>query len=428
MRAGLVAILAFAACGGTSAPGPAASPLASAAPSRPAGCRELPAGGALQAALAAAAPGESLCLAPGVHHGPAIITTRVSLWGPRAAVVAGAGDGTTLRVRAAGTALAGFTVDGSGARYDLLDAAVAVEADDVEVRGLEIRGAVYGILVSRARRVSVAHNLVRGDAREALGLRGDAIRLWEVTDSEVIGNDVEDGRDVVVWYSSRNRLAGNRVVGGRYGAHFMYSHDGVVEDNVFVRDVVGVFVMYSRNVTLRRNLIAEMHGAAGMGIGLKDSGNVIAEDNRIVRATTGIFLDASPSQITDHNVVSRNQVRWCGVGVMLHSSAERNRFADNVFAGNGAQVAVDGGGHGRAIEWIGNHFDDYSGYDLDGDGRGDVPYELRSIADELTRTHPQLALYSGTPALGLVEVVGRLVPLNPPTTILIDPSPRMEAR
>jgi nitrous oxidase accessory protein len=186
--------------------------------------------------------------------------------------------------------------------------------------------------------------------------------------------------------------------------------------------------MYSRNVTLRGNLIAEMRGAAGMGIGLKDSGNIVAEDNRIVRATTAIFLDNSPSQLGDHNEIQRNQLRWCDVGVMLHSAPTRNRFADNVFAGNGTQVAVDGGGDARNITWLGNHFDDYAGYDLDRDGRGDVPYELRSIADELVRTHPQLALFSGSAALGLVEAAGELVPLNPPTTILVDPSPRMEAR
>ena len=53
---------------------------------------------------------------------------------------------------------------------------------------------------------------------------------------------------MVVWYSSRNRVAGNSVAGGRYGTHFMYSHDNVVADNRFVGNVVGVFVMYSRAV------------------------------------------------------------------------------------------------------------------------------------------------------------------------------------
>ena len=47
---------------------------------------------------------------------------------------------------------------------------------------------------------------------------------------------IEDGRDVVVWYSNGNRITNNRILRGRYGAHFMYSHNNVVERNVLVLD------------------------------------------------------------------------------------------------------------------------------------------------------------------------------------------------
>ena len=45
----------------------------------------------------------------------------------------------------------------------------------------------------------------------------DTIRLWETSDSVVADNLVEDGRDVVIWYSRKNQITHNRVVGGRYG-------------------------------------------------------------------------------------------------------------------------------------------------------------------------------------------------------------------
>jgi nitrous oxidase accessory protein len=414
-----------------SACGPAkalAPPRAAAAElARPFSCREVSPDEDLAALLAAAVDGDSLCLAPGRHRGPLRVERRVTLFGPREAVVAGADQGTTIRVRAMGAVLAGFTVDGAGTRYDLLDAAVAIEADGVRVEGLAIRGAIYGILASRVRGVSIRRNFVQGDAKETLGLRGDAIRLWEVTDSEVAENDVEDGRDVVVWYSSRNRLVGNRVAGGRYGAHLMYSHDTLVQGNQLVGDVVGVFVMYSRGVRVEDNLIAEMHGAAGMGLGLKDSGNVTATGNRVVRATTGLFLDASPSQLGDHNEFRGNRLHWCGQAVTLHSAAERNLFADNLFSGNRALVVVDGGGHARGAEWRGNYWDEYAGYDLDGDGRGDVPFELRSLTEEITRDHPALGFFTGSPAFALVAASSRLVPLRAPVLLLRDPAPRMEA-
>jgi nitrous oxidase accessory protein len=395
-------------------------------PSRPAACREIGAGTSLQPAIDAAPDGTAFCLAPGRHTGPLRVSRGITLWGPRAAVVYSTGAGTTIRVEGAGVKLLGFTVDGSGARYDLLDAAVHVAGQDHLVAGLGIEHAIYGILVEQAARVAVRDNQVRGDAKQVMGLRGDAIRLWEATSCEVVGNDVEDGRDVVVWYSPRSRVSGNRVRGGRYGTHLMYSHDAVVEDNEYRHDVVGVFIMYSRRVALRGNLVVDSVGAAGMGVGLKDSGDVTLTRNRIVRATTGIYIDDSPAQLGEHDGFEGNLIRLCDAGVVFHAQAERNWFRGNGFADNGAQVVVEGGGDARAAAWDGNYFDDYAGYDLDGDGRGDIPYQLTSTAGALTGRAADLAFFQGTPALGLADAAARLVPLFPLRQLVVDPRPLMQ--
>ena len=92
--------------------------------------------------------------------------------------------------------------------------------------------------------------------RRHLGLRGDAIRLWETNDSRVERNSVEGSRDLVVWYSSRNVVRGNEVRDGRYGTHFMFSHDNVIEDNRYFGNTVGIFVMYSRGLRIARNVLA----------------------------------------------------------------------------------------------------------------------------------------------------------------------------
>jgi nitrous oxidase accessory protein len=86
---------------------------------------------------------------------------------------------------------------------------------------------------------------------------------------------------------------------------------------------------------------------------------------------------------------------------------------------------VAGGGDARGAEWSGNAFDDYAGYDLDRDGVGDVPYELRSLTSDLVAGRPALAFFRGTPALALVEAIGRIVPLFEPRLLLVDPAPRL---
>jgi nitrous oxidase accessory protein len=112
---------------------------------------------------------------------------------------------------------------------------------------------------------------------------------------------------------------------------------------------------------------------------------------------------------------------------VFHGSQRRNDFVRNRFLDNGVQVRVEGRGHALGVDWSENEFDDYAGYDLDGDGYGDVPYELRSLSEQLTTRYPTLAFFRGSPVLTLVEVIGRVVPIFQPRTILVDPRPRAGA-
>ncbi len=399
-------------------------PFVRAEPPRPVPCADVAPGG-LQDALASAEHGASLCLLPGVHPGPVRLDRAITIWGRPEAVIRSSGEGTTVALAGAGCSLLGLTVDGSGGRFDQLDAAVHVIADDARVEGVRIENAVFGILVEKASRAIVRGCDVAGSGRGPLGLRGDGIRLWETRASIVADNRMSGSRDLVIWYSPGNRLTGNLVEDSRYGAHLMYSHDSVVEDNIHLRNVVGIFVMYSRNVRLDRNVLALGTGAAGIGLGIKESGNVVARQNVIARNTVGLYVDSSPSRFDEHNAYESNAIEGCDVAVKFHASERRNRFDGNTFRNNQVQVRVDGGGDALQTEWRGNAFDDYQGYDFDGDGVGDVPYQVTDFSGGLHARHPDLAFFGGSAALALVNALGRAFPLVEPRVILRDASPRM---
>lgn len=425
----VLAALAAAACGGgiLADPGRAfGEPAEAEAPPRPAACDEVAPGG-LGGWLAVAAPGAAACLAPGLHPGPVRVAAGITLWGPREAVIRSSGEGTTVRL-AGGAALLGVSVDGSGGRFDQLDAAVHVEGKGTRVEGVSVRNAIHGILVEKAEGVLVRGNVVYGDRGQSLGLRGDGIRLWETRDSVVEDNRVHDGRDLVVWYSGGNRLRRNHVTGGRYGTHLMYSHGNHIEENRYQENVVGIFLMYSRDVEVRGNLLAGSSGSAGIGLGLKEAGNVRATGNLLLHDTTGVYLDTSPLDPEDHNVFEENTVLFCEVGVVMHGSERRNLFRRNDFRELQSLARVEGRSDPRGVTWSENHFDEYAGYDLDRDGFGDVPYEFRSIDSLLAGTHPELAFFRGTPALNLAEAITRIVPLFQPQAVAKDPRPRMHAR
>ncbi len=418
-------MLFLAGCAGSSPVGPSGTASGGRArPARPTDCRKvLPA--ELNPRLAAATPGQALCLEAGRYPGPLVIPSGVTLWGPADAVIQSAGKGTTLRLEGNGARLLGVTVDGSGGRFDTLDAAVHVTGEDAVVEGVRVVNATFGILVEKARRARILGNEVIGDAQAALGLRGDGIRLWETHDSVVEDNRVQDSRDLVVWYSRNNTLRRNRVTGGRYGTHFMYSHDCVAEDNLYRGNEVGVFVMYSRGIRLSRNVLAQGIGAAGMGLGMKESGDLTAVENLFLHNTVGLYVDSSPIQQNEHNRFERNVFRLHDAAVIFHGTERNNSFLANTFRDNQTQVRVEGRTDGLSTEWQGNSFDDYRGFDLDRDGVGDVAYELKSLSDDLVGRHASLAFFRGSPALGLVSVAGEIIPMFAPKVLMTDPAPHL---
>ncbi|HEY0840499.1 MAG TPA: nitrous oxide reductase family maturation protein NosD [Vulgatibacter sp.] len=392
-------------------------------PPRPGACTDVPAGADLQAVIDAAADGDTLCLGPGAYDGPVEIAKPLTLWGG-GATIRSKGKGSTVRLSAPGRLL-GFAVDGSGGRFDTLDAAVRVQANDALVEGVTVRNATFGILVERSKRAIIRGNHVLGDRRKALGLRGDGVRLWEAHDCTIEDNLVEASRDVVVWYSSGNTLRHNTVVDGRYGTHLMYSHRSQVARNRYVGNTVGVFVMYSRGVELLENLLADSAGSAGVGLGVKESGNLEVRRNVFVHNTIGTYLETSPLQADDHNLFEENVFRLGDAAIVFHSSQHRNVFRRNSIRDNFAAVRVEGGGDALDVTWEANDFDDYVGYDMDRDGVGDIPYEQQRLSADLLSRSPSLEFFRGSLTLALVDAASHVLPLVRPTLVLRDEAPRM---
>ncbi len=388
-------------------------------------CEAVALGESLQDQLDAAQQGAVLCLAPGEWAGPVRIPASVTLRGPREAVIRSGGSGTTVLLDGAGSALEGVTIDGSGGRFDHLDAAVRVRGDRVRVEGVRIVEALFGVLVEQARGVSLLRNEIEGFPDKPLGLRGDGIRLWEVRDARVAENRIRHSRDLVVWYSPGNRIERNVVEDGRYGTHFMYSHGSVVRGNVYRRNVVGVFSMYSRDLEFSDNLLAGARGAAGVGLGCKESGNLVFARNRVIGNSTGLYLDTCPLYLDESNRFESNRFQFSDAAVVLHGSEKRNEFLSNDFMSNRTPLRIEGRSSGDGVTWSENHFDDFAGYDLDSDGFGDLPYELRSFEADLVRSQPSLAFFRGSAALWLTEAVARMFPIFRAKRLLVDPTPRM---
>jgi nitrous oxidase accessory protein len=360
------------------------------------------------------------------YRGDLAVKRSVVIRGAPGAVLEGSGASTVVTIDAHDVTLEDVAVRHSGRRNTTEDAGIKATGDRIAIRGVRVDDALFGVSLAACHACLLERVRVEGlgDAHE---LRGDGIKLWEAHDSVVRGCVVRNARDVVVWYTRRALVEGNVVEDGRYGTHFMYAHDAIARGNRYERDVVGVFVMYSARIAIESNVIAGARGAAGMGLGFKESDAATVRGNWIVASTTGVYLDFTPRTPSEPVTFEKNVLALDDVAVRLHSVERGVAFRANDFRENGRTIDVDGGGDALACDVRGNHFSDYEGYDLDGDGVGDVPYRVTALESDLADAHPAIRFFHGTPAMGLALAIARAVPVLDARELLVDTAPLVRA-
>jgi nitrous oxidase accessory protein len=380
----------------------------------------------LQAEIRAAAPGATIHVPPGVHSGSFLVDKGVVIEGDPGAVLAGHGDGDVMKIVAPHAVVRGVTVRGTGSSLDRENAGILVMAADVTVERVTLVDVLFGVYARRADRIVVRDNVVVGKDFDVTR-RGDSIRLWSCNDGLVEGNRVRHTRDLVVWFSERTKVVRNEISDSRYGLHLMYAKGTDMEDNRLDGNSVGSFLMYSNQSIFRRNHVVDNRGPSGYGLGLKDNDDLIAEDNEFVGNRIGIYVDNSPNRLDSRGVIRGNLFAYNDVGIGFLPSAKRNDVSSNAFVDNLEQVAVLGPGEfqGNAftVAGRGNYWSDYRGYDLDGDGIGDLPYRSESLFENLMDRHPALRLFQFSPIQQAVDLAVRAFPVVRPRPKLEDAAP-----
>ncbi len=371
-------------------------------------------------ALAAAQDGDTLLVDGGVHVGHFTIDKSVVLIGVHAPVLDGGETGTVIRITAPKVTLKGFAIRGSGDTLASGDAGVLVAAPEAVIEGNRLEDVLFGVSFRRAPRSVLRRNVLTGKPLP-VPRRGDLIHVWYSDEVLVEDNLLTDGRDAVLWFSKRLTIQRNTIQRARYGLHFMYCDDSVVQDNRLLENSVGIYLMYSTRLRLVRNQMLRGHGPSGYGLGLKDMDAAVIEDNVIAENRVGIFLEHSTGRFT------RNVIGYNDTGIRLMPSATGNTFAANSFVENGEQVTADGMSEQTRNLWEGNYWSDYRGFDANGDGIGDVPYRSMRLFERLTDRYPAFRLYAGSPVAQAIDFAASLFPLFAPQPKLSDAHPRLTA-
>lgn len=364
---------------------------------------------------------------PGTYSGPVVIDQPMEIDGQGKVTIVGGGKGTVIVIDADGVTLKGLHLTGSGSSHNDIDAGVQVRGNFNVVKDNVIDDCLFGVDLQQSEHNVVRRNRISSKPLD-LGVRGDAIRLWYSFDNEISDNVIRNSRDTVVWYSKDNRILRNDARGGRYSLHFMYSQQNLVEGNHYEDNAVGIFLMYSDGVVVRDNYIARATGPTGIGIGFKETSDVTIEGNQVLQNAVGLYLDVSPYQPDTTNRLVDNVIAYNGIGIRWLNDWTGNVFENNQLRSNISQVVVEGGKTANRNEWKGNYWDDFEGFDRDGDGIGDTPYEYYGYADRIWMDVPPAQFFKGSPMLEVLDFLERLAPFSEPDLIVRDNAPVMLAQ
>lgn len=397
-----------------------------------------PQGKPLTAVLAQADSGDLLRIAPGHYRVNLLIDKAVRLEGMAGAVLDGSGAGDVLRIRAAGVTVSGLRLQGAGRDLTKMNAVIFVErsAAGVRIENNDLQSDAFGIWIDGSVQPHLLGNRIRGNAGIRSQDRGNGIHLFNTTGALVEHNEVWETRDgIYIDTSNGNVLKSNHMHHLRYGLHYMYSYHNEVTDNRTDHTRTGYALMQSQYLTVTGN---RSEHDQNYGILMNYIVHSTIADNRIVGIRPGTsrilggdaVMGAEGKAVfiynSQYNDIHGNLFADSDIGIHLTAGSEENTIYDNAFVHNQTQVKYVAT---RPQEWshdgVGNYWSDYLGYDMNGDGVGDLPYQPNDGVDRLLWKYPLAKVLMHSPAVETLHWVQRQFPVLRPQGVK-DSHPLME--
>ena len=381
----------------------------------------------LQDAIDNAPNGSILKLPAGVYKGSITINKPISIIGIEDGVIIdGLNKGTVIVAKGSYITLKNLIIINSGDRHENLDSGIKLsDGKQNEISNCTIKNCLFGIDLQMVKNSIVSNNYITSKDVD-LGLRGDGLRLWYSNDNIVKKNSLIKSRDMVVWYSHGNIIEENYGEHNRYSLHFMYTGKNYVRNNTYKFNSVGIFFMYSQDTIATGNTIQSSLGATGMGIGLKDATNFTIKDNTIIYCAQGLYIDRSPFEPDTNNWIEGNKILYNSEAMHFHSLSENNIIKSNVIMGNIEDIVNDSrGSKTNENEIVGNYWDNYEGFDKDGDNIGDTSHKVYQYADQLWVYNPDVKFFYGSPVISLLNFLAKLAPFSKPLFLMEDKKPLM---
>ncbi|NDP37822.1 MAG: nitrous oxide reductase family maturation protein NosD [Rhodoferax sp.] len=374
----------------------------------------------LQTAIASAAPGDVIEVQRGHYRANLLIDKPLTLRGLNRPTIDGGLTGDTIRVTAPDVTIEGLIVRDSGSSLQNQNAGIYLYpgAHRAVVQHCDLTYNLFGLWIEKVKDVRIERNTITGKRDFNSAQRGNGIQLYNTQGAKIIDNNISFVRDALyVDVSHHAVFRGNKLHHSRYGSHYMTSYYNLWEDNDSYYNRGGLALMEVREQTVRNN---RAWGNSDHGIMLRSVQDSVVEGNVVAGNNRGFFIYDVEYVELKNNLVVDNVV-----GVHLSAGSTRNVVEGNDFIANREQVRYVGA---RDEVWgakSGNHWNNYLGWDRDGNGLGDVRYEANDMVDRLNWRYPSMKLLLASPAVQALRLVGQQFPILRVPSV-VDPKPRMQ--
>lgn len=373
-------------------------------------------------AVALAESGDTIRIKKGLYkeNEIEIINKSLTIIGEDYPVIDAQMKGTALRVKAENFSIEGLHIKNIGTSHTSDHAAILVSrSKNFSIKNNRLSNIFFGILLERSSEGSIVNNKIRSKARSQAN-SGNGIHIWHSGEIRIEDNDVQGVRDgIYLEFANNCDIIDNICKENlRYGLHFMFSDHNKYLDNIFENNGAGVAVMYSKFIEMERNLFRKNWGSASYGLLLKEITDATLRHNIFEDNTIAISADnTNRIDYVENDFVSN------GYAVRIRGACYKNIFERNNFLANSFDVAYTG--NINENEFRGNYWSEYTGYDLDKDGIGDVPFRPVKLFSYLVNTTPEAIILLRSMFIGLLDFSEKVSPIFTPAE-LTDPSPLMK--
>jgi len=297
----------------------------------------------IQPAINNASNGDTILVYAGTYDENVVVNKTLNLTGIEMPVIDGMYNGNTVKIEAENCTIKNFEIKGGGSGWNTAGIHIASK-NNIIINNIICSNKENGIFIA-SNNNTISSNTIY--------LNRAGIQIYSSSKNIISSNKISNNDEGIFLYTAGgNVIHSNEIKNNDYGFDFYASSGNTVHSNTISSSRFDAFYIWSSSGNkIYKN---EISGSdKGFEIWIYSSGNSICKNN-ITNNNKGVYI-YYPSYASNNNLFYHNN---------FIENSENNTWDE--CSNNWFNASLEEG----------NYYDDYKGTDEDGDGIGDVPYNI----------------------------------------------------